>query len=1034
MLELPRSLVLIAVGLLLLVGASACDVDDPTDPTPADISCDGGLFLCGERCVDLDSDLAHCGDCDTACGAEERCVAGSCTEPEPTCPEGQERCGEDCVDTSSDRSNCGACGKSCQAGERCEAHACLEGCGEDERLCGEACVDTQSDDQNCGDCGVLCGEGEVCAEGSCELRCDGGLEICSDACVDTESDPLNCGGCGVECGEDQVCSADGCVLSCDGGLEACEGACVDTDSNEDHCGACGVSCGDDQRCDAGSCVSRCAEGTEFCNGACVATSEDVANCGGCGVECVNGELCALGICTSSCGELRSCGSACADISTDRLNCGGCDIVCKDAQLCELGQCLDRCPAGQDYCIADGSCAETMTDRANCGACGKVCAGNEACHSGICVSQCESIGETYCQESNLCAMLESDAKNCGECGKSCREGESCQKGSCEPSCPKGQTLCGDKCVSAFDQDHCGECFNQCKDGFSCDGKECVSQCEVGETYCPGGRSDEDGEKGEDEEAEGRCTVLEKDPYNCLGCGIRCAVEKGEQCSEKGCVNQCKPGDNFCQGRCSDPLSDSNNCGGCGGACKIEDVCKEGKCVSRCGPTELYCDGACVAQDGLDHCGKCTNSCKVGMNNEPVCKGGECGWTCNEGWAECKNKPGECTIDLMNDPENCGGCEKACDKGLSCLKGACVKQADREIVKLTAGKSHTCALVSDGRAWCWGQNNRGQLGVGDTTIREAPTLVQGLSGLVDIAAGDEHTCAVDERGKTWCWGRGGDQLGPGWTSSITATAIEVTGLEGMKMITSGLGGRFGCAAGGEKDELWCWGAGNYGQLGDGQSKSTATPVAAGLGSIRSIKTTEMNSYAVQSDGAIWAWGFGFRDGGNADGGSVNVPAPQRPKLMPKGVWLKVGGGKKHACAINDRGELYCWGVNDQGQIVYGGEKNEDVIVTPVQIPVEGRTEEVAGGLNFTCAINEKNFVYCWGNADHGRVGTGLENGIQEKPEQIKLDREVKYLTAGESHACASDGKELWCWGNNAQSQLTGKGDRAVPGPAELGGMLR
>ena len=83
---------------------------------------------------------------------------------------------------------------------------------------------------------------------------------------------------------------------------------------------------------------------------------------------------------------------------------------------------------------------------------------------------------------------------------------------------------------------------------------------------------------------------------------------------------------------------------------------------------------------------------------------------------------------------------------------------------AGDQHVCALTSDGTAYCWGYNGKGQLGDGTNTDRKVPTLVAGSTKFAHLAAGRYFTCGLTSAGATWCWGdNSGGQLGNGSTGA-------------------------------------------------------------------------------------------------------------------------------------------------------------------------------------------------------------------------------------------------------------------------------
>ena len=181
----------------------------------------------------------------------------------------------------------------------------------------------------------------------------------------------------------------------------------------------------------------------------------------------------------------------------------------------------------------------------------------------------------------------------------------------------------------------------------------------------------------------------------------------------------------------------------------------------------------------------------------------------------------------------------------------------VAAVAVGWYHTCALTTDGAAWCWGKNEYGQLGDGTNGPRPPmPQRVQFDGQFVSIAAGATHTCAVSTTGEAWCWGGNKfNQLGAIATTQSNVPRI-VNAQQSFASIVAG--GFFSCARG-KDTAVWCWGANQYGQLGDGTTAPRSFPARAG--SLRGV------------------------------------------------VSLSAGAG--HACATTER-ETWCWGQNDDWQI--------------------------------------------------------------------------------------------------------------------------
>jgi hypothetical protein len=197
-------------------------------------TCSPGQTECPHGCVDEGSDVNNCGSCGYACpagpaGTTPSCSAGTCTyacsDPGQTlCGASQGQQGQ-CVNLQNDMANCGQCGNPCYSSESvlasCQGGICQMSCPAGEALCSGNCLDITSDSNNCGGCGTVCHGGTVCSNGSC--GCSAGETNCNGTCVTLSSDANNCGQCGNACGFGAYCENSACVDICAGVLVPCQG-------------------------------------------------------------------------------------------------------------------------------------------------------------------------------------------------------------------------------------------------------------------------------------------------------------------------------------------------------------------------------------------------------------------------------------------------------------------------------------------------------------------------------------------------------------------------------------------------------------------------------------------------------------------------------------------------------------------------------------------------------------------------------------------------------------------------------------------
>jgi len=206
---------------------------------------------------------------------------------------------------------------------------------------------------------------------------------------------------------------------------------------------------------------------------------------------------------------------------------------------------------------------------------------------------------------------------------------------------------------------------------------------------------------------------------------------------------------------------------------------------------------------------------------------------------------------------------------------------KFAQVAAGFYHTCGLNPAGVAYCWGLNDVGQLGDGSTTDRRTPVAVSGSLTFAALTThgsayyGTAHTCAVTPAGLAYCWGANGDgQLGDG---STNASSTPVAVGAGLTFMTLSAGGAHTCGitSGGA---AYCWGANNAGQLGNGSVAASSTPVAVGGGlRFASLSAGGTQTCGLASDGVAYCWGANG-SGQLGDGSTTSSSVPVRVRGQP------------------------------------------------------------------------------------------------------------------------------------------------------------
>jgi alpha-tubulin suppressor-like RCC1 family protein len=298
-------------------------------------------------------------------------------------------------------------------------------------------------------------------------------------------------------------------------------------------------------------------------------------------------------------------------------------------------------------------------------------------------------------------------------------------------------------------------------------------------------------------------------------------------------------------------------------------------------------------------------------------------------------------------------------------------------LSGGAFHTCGVTPTGKGYCWGKNEYGQLGDGSGADTSFPVPVAGNLSFRAIHAGEFSTCGLTTGGKAYCWGRNNvGQLGNGG-GGIASSNVPVAVAGGLTFQTLGVGHQHACgiAAGGA---AYCWGRNPLGQLGDGTRANRSQPVqvAGGL-RFSQIDGSQHNSCALTTDGRAYCWGDNWHNQVGNGSGRGAFPTPQPVADVP--AFVAIGTGGDHACALTSAGEAWCWGDNLRGSLGYFLRSDYN---PPRPVP-GGLTFSVVsgGGWDHFCTVGTDGNVFCWGLNQKGQLGDGT-NHDRHAPTRIRF----------------------------------------------------
>ncbi len=296
-----------------------------------------------------------------------------------------------------------------------------------------------------------------------------------------------------------------------------------------------------------------------------------------------------------------------------------------------------------------------------------------------------------------------------------------------------------------------------------------------------------------------------------------------------------------------------------------------------------------------------------------------------------------------------------------------------VAIVSGQTHRTILRSDGTVWGWGANSKGQLGTGNFNSFpiDQPQQAIGVSNIVAISASPQHVMALSSDGVVWTWGnneRG--ELGIGTFLAAQCTPMKIPQLYDIIAISAGGWGEgldYGahCLALARDGTIWAWGASHNGESGNMAGSISGlqwTPnLVSTLTNAISVASGYGHSVALKNDGTVWAWGAGIALG---RGASPDSTVPLQVTNLSNVVSIAAGSG--HSLALKGDGTIWAWGVNDNGQIGNGSITN---VTSPVQVAGLTNVFGIKAGEDYSFAIQrETGSIWAWGQNSNGTLGDG------------------------------------------------------------------
>jgi alpha-tubulin suppressor-like RCC1 family protein len=337
-------------------------------------------------------------------------------------------------------------------------------------------------------------------------------------------------------------------------------------------------------------------------------------------------------------------------------------------------------------------------------------------------------------------------------------------------------------------------------------------------------------------------------------------------------------------------------------------------------------------------------------------------------------------------SCGTAADGCGNTLDC--GMCQDPPDPiRWTSVSAGGEHSCATRDDGSMWCFGRNNFSQVGGGGTPFGydARPIRLPTANDWTAVAVGHQHSCGLRSNGDVYCWGRGDSgQLGNGMTSS-NATPVHYTEPQNYPYDAISAGAYHTCALRQGGGLRTCAGAVTLGF-------PDAVPSYTGS-FLETIASGGDESCAVTNTSALRCDVLGNDAVSNSSR-----------------TWISVDVGDSFWCARASGGTLFCQGDGIWGQLGNGADTSS---ATPVQVGASLYWVEITAGGRHACGITANGTLYCWGANESGQLG---DTTTTRRSTPTYVGTGWTAVSAGDNHTCAiRTDDSLWCWGEGTYGRL-------------------